>query len=90
MCDCFSLRRAESKEYVVGGARRGRSDAMIIVFFIMESVLGNVTAKELGFVVYVLVILVMVKALGVVLGVEIAGAGCGLGCGHRQGVGRRL
>ena len=69
LCDCFSLRREPVPEYVVGGVRRGRSGAMIIVFFIMESVLGNVTVKALGFVVYVLVVLVMVKALGVVLGV---------------------
>ena len=31
---------------MVGGVRRGSSDAMIIVFFIMESVLGNVTVKR--------------------------------------------
>ena len=49
--------------------RRGSSDAMIIVFFIMESVLGNVTVTALGFLVYVLVVLVIVKQLGVVLGV---------------------
>ena len=51
------------------GVRHGSSDATIIVLFIIESVLGNVTVKELGFVVYVLVMLVIVKELGVVLGV---------------------
>ena len=51
---------------MVGGVRRGSSDAMIIAFFIMESVLGNVTVKQLGFLVYVLVVLVIVKQLGVV------------------------
>ena len=68
MCDCF-LRRDTVQESVVGGVRRGSSDPMIIVFFIMESVLGNVTVTALGFPVYVLVVLVIVKQLGVVLGV---------------------
>ena len=68
LCDCF-LRRHPVQESVVGGVRRGSSDAMIIVFFIMESVLGNVTVTALGFLVYVRVVLVIVKQLGVVLGV---------------------
>ena len=55
------------QESVVGGVRRGSSDAMRIVLFIMESVLGNVTVKALGFLVYVLIVLVIVKQLGVVL-----------------------
>ena len=62
------MRRHPVQESVVGGVRRGSSDAMIIVFFIMESILGNVTVKQLGFLVYVLVVLVIVKQLGVVLG----------------------
>ena len=63
------MRRHPVQESVVGGVRRGSSDAMIIVFFIMESVLGNVSVTALGFLVYVLVVLVIVKQLGVVLGV---------------------
>ena len=63
------MRRHPVQESVVGGVRRGSSDAMIIVFFIMESVLGNVTVKALGFLAYELVVLVIVKQLGVVMGV---------------------